>query len=810
MATMPPAPAPRWARRGHLAGPALAQAAAAAASGLTLPPTAAPTPTPTNGLTLPPTATPAPAPAATTGAPRWARRGFLPQTSLADAAAAATTGLTLPPTATPTPTPAATTGLTLPSTATMPPAAAPGFARRRSLLTTGAAPTATGGLTLPPTPAPATTPTGELTLPPTPPAFDRAATGGLTSPPTTAASPTPTGGLTLPPSPATPATAGGGATPQRSAAWAIRSEIANSNAPFEHLIPDSREWLTVKRHQKAFLDRLPPTGNKSFWASHFGRLEDEARKGYAAMELMAQNFRDPELAAGGGDNAMAALPPAAAVTPAAPAPAGLGTPAAATPAGPAKITFHHSPKDAPPGSPEAAALASLPNFMDLVPDSPEWKAAHDTWQAFIDTIDFFLTPATWATWHTDSQRVARTAYETTKKKEQLEKYPKFTGLEPDSPEWRSKEAAWGMFLIKEGLLVPSPKRDEAVRFMQMSKDLARDHWRVNQALGRGLARGAPARPKALVPESSEAELSRVAELLTTNPEKATAIGQAMAQQRYLKDALDKDRPTGLKEMLSPNAAGKFAKAFMEGAPQAAFDPVEHEMKPSTGQDAEFYRQMADLAPLVRQYNLTPAELFAIRAFTADDYKYLNPAVAVDDKWMYKQMKQVKPVGARGTTGAPERAGLHREGQLHGGSLMQALSKLDVKSGTTYRGARVTPTGFQKRYAPGKFRELTSFQSTSTDEAAARGFADNSLNQQKNPKATVSVMVTYKIIHAYDIAPFSAVATEKEWLLAPGSEFEETGRKPTKGNPGRPPFATEWWELAYTQTKGPPRVPPGKK
>lgn len=142
--------------------------------------------------------------------------------------------------------------------------------------------------------------------------------------------------------------------------------------------------------------------------------------------------------------------------------------------------------------------------------------------------------------------------------------------------------------------------------------------------------------------------------------------------------------------------------------------------------------------------------------------------------------------------------------------MQALSKLPVESGTTFRGARVTPKGFQKRYAPGAFRHLASFQSTSTDHDAAKGFANNTGGTQKDPKATTSVMVTYKIIHAYDIAPYSAIGSEKEWLLAPGSEFQEVKRvqNPT-GDAGSPP-ATDWWDLEYVQTKGPPGVPPGKQ
>lgn len=58
----------------------------------------------------------------------------------------------------------------------------------------------------------------------------------------------------------------------------------------------------------------------------------------------------------------------------------------------------------------------------------------------------------------------------------------------------------------------------------------------------------------------------------------------------------------------------------------------------------------------------------LRTFTANDFKYLNPAVAVDDKWMYKQMSPVRPqnVGAKGPAGTPARANLRQEGQLHGG------------------------------------------------------------------------------------------------------------------------------------------------
>jgi hypothetical protein len=76
------------------------------------------------------------------------------------------------------------------------------------------------------------------------------------------------------------------------------------------------------------------------------------------------------------------------------------------------------------------------------------------------------------------------------------------------------------------------------------------------------------------------------------------------------------------------------------------------------------------------------------------------------------------------------------------------------------------------------------------------------------------MAVYKISHAFDISNFSRFLSEKEWLLAPGSEFQEAGRTQLPTGPlGIRPSATEWWQIEYAQTKVPlvahaPRVPRG--
>jgi hypothetical protein len=54
-------------------------------------------------------------------------------------------------------------------------------------------------------------------------------------------------------------------------------------------------------------------------------------------------------------------------------------------------------------------------------------------------------------------------------------------------------------------------------------------------------------------------------------------------------------------------------------------------------DADPRKKIADL---IRDTGLTEAEVAAIKLFTANDYLYLNPAVANSDSWLQGQMKEI--------------------------------------------------------------------------------------------------------------------------------------------------------------------------
>ena len=91
----------------------------------------------------------------------------------------------------------------------------------------------------------------------------------------------------------------------------------------------------------------------------------------------------------------------------------------------------------------------------------------------------------------------------------------------------------------------------------------------------------------------------------------------------------------------------------------------------------------------KDHGLTDAESAAITTYTADDYKYINPAAANSSGWMKSQMKNDMQ---RGTE--QERL---QEGAMHAGVMMQALAKLPAWQGPGFRGERLSPEQFGAQF-----------------------------------------------------------------------------------------------------------------
>lgn len=209
--------------------------------------------------------------------------------------------------------------------------------------------------------------------------------------------------------------------------------------------------------------------------------------------------------------------------------------------------------------------------------------------------------------------------------------------------------------------------------------------------------------------------------------------------------------------------------------------------------------------------LSPAETAAILTFTAEDYRYINPATANNDAWMKganyslidkpnlspeeaKQLKasfkEVKIGNARERMSERKQdlADRKQEGSLHAGMAMEGFAKMPVWKGTAYRGEVLKQADFDKKFElvnPGllsrrktkkyKAREKTitrtAISSSSKAENIARAFWTIAGGSVPDPK--VQVLWQLELTNGRDIEPISNSPHEKEVAMLPGSEMVVT-------------------------------------
>lgn len=200
---------------------------------------------------------------------------------------------------------------------------------------------------------------------------------------------------------------------------------------------------------------------------------------------------------------------------------------------------------------------------------------------------------------------------------------------------------------------------------------------------------------------------------------------------------------------------------------------------------------AESVAVVQDNEMTAAEVAAIRVFSMNDYRYINPAVANDRDWMainYPNADRAE-VTAR-----------MQEGAVHAAVMLEGLAKLPPWRGQTFRGERMTRALFDKKYVDAPSVKFGSFASMATVRSVAEEFADGS---NKTPAdATVSVMVTLDVTYARDIGKLSTLPREQEVLLLPGAEFVvERMKRLRTGRPGAANApATEWFEVHLRQVR----------
>jgi hypothetical protein len=136
--------------------------------------------------------------------------------------------------------------------------------------------------------------------------------------------------------------------------------------------------------------------------------------------------------------------------------------------------------------------------------------------------------------------------------------------------------------------------------------------------------------------AGEKDRDMVALLEDVKAEARRDLGQAQAQLRYVNDlrageALSsKDKRLEHQPTATPITQQLTAKMATKASWAMGYAGQEW-------RDADPRKKIADL---IRDTGLTEAEVAAIKLFTANDYLYLNPAVANSDSWLQGQMKEI--------------------------------------------------------------------------------------------------------------------------------------------------------------------------
>jgi hypothetical protein len=186
------------------------------------------------------------------------------------------------------------------------------------------------------------------------------------------------------------------------------------------------------------------------------------------------------------------------------------------------------------------------------------------------------------------------------------------------------------------------------------------------------------------------------------------------------------------------------------------------------------------------HGLTDAEATAIGVYSAQDYRYINPAVANNPGWMKGNLK-AKDLGVKDQTVAANlakdgpvtditAASAGIEGLEHEKVLLQALKKLPAAGGQAFRGRGMSPDEVKALKKPSATWREDAFASTSRRRDKADEFAAKEGAKPGNE----GVVFVYNLRNGRDIAAFS-LADEAEVLLLPKAAFRVTKTSTEKIN-----------------------------
>jgi hypothetical protein len=276
---------------------------------------------------------------------------------------------------------------------------------------------------------------------------------------------------------------------------------------------------------------------------------------------------------------------------------------------------------------------------------------------------------------------------------------------------------------------------------------------------------------------------------TIKAEALVEQGRRLAEAQYLADAYQKDPATALQ---------KQTQKTIDEAHPAAQDLGQGVASGGLGADA-------DALKLVQESGLTEAEVLAVKTYTSDDYTYINPATANSQSWMeanqFKDQVKADPDYLKTDDGRKQMRILMEEGSLQAAMVVAALQKLEPKSGTCYRGERMTPKEFEDTFGDATSgyklpaRTRNNLTSIARVKAAAQSFA----NRHDDDTKTVSVMWEVAVTNGREIRDLSVYGKgEAEWLLLPGTVLQATEVTEESTGAVGSPAATKWATVKFEQ------------
>jgi hypothetical protein len=269
-------------------------------------------------------------------------------------------------------------------------------------------------------------------------------------------------------------------------------------------------------------------------------------------------------------------------------------------------------------------------------------------------------------------------------------------------------------------------------------------------------------------------------------------------------AATQDQAQGIYLGNAKGGSGKHDLQAISTSGRATAEHVSTKAKPVNAKDTSTTKARKEKRAAANSAGLTDAEYAAIATFTAQDYKYINPATANSPGWMKAQKDGANDTERNEMFDGNSDRTLMEEGSLHTGVATMGLKKLPVYDGEVFRGASLTPAEFEKVKKENGWSTL-AMASASKIRLVAEGFAHSSA--EKFPEKTIRVVYVLEDAQGREVETFSKSPGEKEVMLMADSHFVTT----TLTQVATPKFCarksweqgTTWYEIRMKRKGGKP-------